>query len=521
MSSSAQLIAQAEACLRRREVANAEALLMQCVAQENGNAIALMHLCLIQFSKRHYETAESYLNAFLNTRSAFTASQAAEHFIRTLLQFNRFNDALKVAEKVSHWFPSDLTLRWLHVQAALQSRAIDKALSLTSQWVAAVDETHKAQVMLTHANTLAKKGHFSDAVVHYEAVLAEQPNNSYAIAGLLKSQRVKQTNSRYQKFFDHAYANAANDDHRARVKFAQAKYFNDIGEYQQAWQCAEQANQMKQSQVQFSRDTLSKQVDATLQTFSAVNQRGAAQQTDGEPDHTPHILVVGMPRSGTTLVEQMLATLPDYYAGGETPALEVSIATGRHGQYYLAPLAQGKSIDETTIAQSYTRYFRQFSNFAGHIIVNKVPTNFFHVGLFKHLFPQGKIINLQRDPFDVAASIFFESFSAQFAYTHSLDNILFVYDQYQRLMAEWSQWYGSDILNLDYEHLVSNYSVAISQVEQFLEVKMPGEAEIRGADNPVETPSIWQVRQPINRHAVGRWTRYAEAFEPFRERYNK
>ncbi|WP_100655710.1 sulfotransferase family protein [Alteromonas flava] len=431
------------------------------------------------------------------------------HVLRLLCQYHQYAAALTVAKRVPKVLQANQDVLVARCNVAVQARALTAARQWLDIQPAAPELAPKARLM--RANIAAMLGDFDAAQADYLAILQEQPDNSYAAAGLAKSQKLT------PELDEHlAMLPLVNDDPEAaaRVLFAQAKAKNDRGNYGVAWQLATRANALKSKTCRFSSTMLQQQVDGLLTAFSMDNYQSAKSNCV-----TEHVFVVGMPRSGTTLVEQILSSVPEYYAGGETPALEVAIAASGVDEQYLQRLMRQERIDWQATIKAYENYFQQFANFAGERIVNKVPTNFFHIGLIKLLFPHAKIINMQRDPLDLAVSIYFENFSRYFAYTNDLDDIFFVYDQYQRLMSHWQSMFGDDILHVSYQQLVADYAPGAARIGDFLGVSLPPAEVIRESTNHVETPSIWQVRQPITTHAVARWQRYTEFLTPYIERY--
>jgi len=366
-----------------------------------------------------------------------------------------------------------------------------------------LDSRHESAAIML-ADLDAQSGDFKSAEAAYRSVLAINPNNSGALAGLSKCRRFGPDDDALS-LIDAVDNKALDVAGQARIGFARAKVLNDQKRYEEAWKTAEQANRLKRQISSFDRDRVTQQKELIIDSVDRARNDQRASSSQAE-----HLLIVGMPRSGTTLVEQILADHPQYYPGGEVPAFERAMAATPNGGGVLRRLADGQPFDLDALAESYEQYFQQFANFSGERIINKVPSNFFYVGLFKLMFPKGKVINVRRNPLDVATSIFFENFGTRFGYTTSLEDIFFFYELYLALIEQWQSRFPDSVLNLDYENLVAAPVESRAALFRFLGAEDHG-SEHAQVNNAVETPSLWQARQPIYSSAVNRWRHY-EAF---------
>jgi tetratricopeptide (TPR) repeat protein len=508
-----QLLSEANLALKSRDIDNAERLTEQALYESPSNPYALSFKLGLQLSTKKILQADATVELLLSDQCQITDPQLFINIAQTLLKYSRFCDALMIAKAGLNRYESNLMLQGLGINAAIEARDLDAAKKMAEKWL--INSTQQnIQGLLTTATLHLKSGDFEPAKECFLAVLNQQADNSYALTGLTKTQAFKSIDSVLVSRFQTAIKASSCTEAAARIGFGLAKLYNDAGDYEKAWQTAEQANIKKSQTASFDCEQFTRQVDKLLTLFSPANIQ--AQHSDNT---TEHVFVVGMPRSGTTLIEQILSVIPDFYAGGETPAIDYCLAFGKYGSNYLQAFKHHQDLNLAAMSTAYDDYFHQFANFSGNRIINKVPTNFFNIGLIKLLFPKAKIINMHRAPLDLAVSIFFENFSQYFAYTNSLDNTFHVYQQYQRLMQHWSGLYGGDILTVNYQNLVESYSQTVRQIGDFIHADMPSVEHIRGSSNPVETPSVWQVRQPINTNAVNRWQHYEQFLLAYIERY--
>lgn len=505
-----QALAQVHQWLTTGQPKQAEQLLLQLESQYPDNSVVLTHLIGFALNKKQYAQAQGYIDTLLTDPTTITDKQQFLHLIRMFIQHNRFKAGLRLSSNVAKALESDAEVLAARCHCAIDARALAEA----QKWLNTSSElvSSNPYLMHTRANIASMQGHFDQAIRDFHTVLASEPGNSYAAARIAKCGRVSEQTL---EALHNAETLGGDDEAKARINLALGKAYADKGDYNKAWEYAAKGNQYNRNVAKFNAQVFKQQVDHIIDVFTA--DRIKATQSDNIQEH---VFIVGMPRSGTTLAEQILSIVDDYYAGGETPALEYALGFTKEGGNYTQSLIDGLPIDWRSACEAYEDYFSQFANFSGNLIVNKVPTNFFHVGLFKLMFPKAKIINMHRDPLDMAVSVFFETFSQYFAYTNDLKDIFFVYDQYQRLMKHWASLFEQDVLTVSYQSLVSDYQTQVDNIGQFLGRTLPSADEIRGASNHVETPSLWQVRQPINTNAVKKWKRYEKQLGEFVKQYS-
>lgn len=507
-----QILSQANRAFQSKDMTAALHLTEQALSVSPFNPHALSFKLGLLLSTHQLSQADDTVSLLLSEQCQIHDHQLFINNTQTLLRFSRFRQALMFIKTGLNACFENPALQALAVNTAIEARDLDTANSIADELTRKAENT--IQSSLTMANLNLMSGNFEQAKDYFCAVLKAESNNSYALAGLTKTERFDPSDRALVPQYKAAIQSNSLADAKARIGLGLAKLYNDFGEYDLAWETAEAANKAKRQTARFEPKQFTHQVDKLLAYFTPHNIQ--AQHSENS---TEHVFVVGMPRSGTTLIEQVLSVVPGFYAGGETPAIDYCLSFGKYGDHYLQAFEQQKDLDLAAMSSAYEDYFHQFSNYSGNRIINKVPTNFFHIGLIKLLFPKAKIINMERAPLDLAVSIFFENFSPYFAYTNSLDNIFHVYGQYKRLMEHWSGLYGSDILTVNYQSMVENYQQEVDRIGEFIEADMPSIEQIRDASNPVETPSVWQVRQPINTNAVNRWQKYQQYLQPYIKSY--
>ena len=217
------------------------------------------------------------------------------------------------------------------------------------------------------------------------------------------------------------------------------------------------------------------------------------------------IFIVGMVRTGTTLLDQILSSHPDVRSAGEQPFWRVS--AGRVNHKWLE-----SGCDASDLKELETRYLDILGDASRNAprVTDKMPTNFFHLGLMSVAFPRSKIVHIRRNPMDTAISIYttFLGAGTQFAYDQG--NIVAYFDAYMRMMDLWRSVLPEvQMIEIDYEALVSNKENVLPALLKFLELDWD-ESVLRHEEQAshVSTPSLWAARQPVNSASVERWRRY-------------
>ena len=298
--------------------------------------------------------------------------------------------------------------------------------------------------------------------------------------------------------------------HRQMLHFALGKAHDDRREYEAAMRNFEEGNRLRGMGGQFDRESLVRQVDLNISmTPPAFFDRSPNVGID---DSTP-ILIVGMPRSGSTLTEQILSSHPDVAAGGE-------LGFWRSPQILSLDLLRvvGDAQTARRVANDYIATLKALDP-AAKRVTDKALANFFLLGIIHRLLPNATFVHCRRHPIDTALSIFTTNFETNFDYASSRGDLVFYYRQYARLMDHWRSVLPQDrFVEVDYEALVddpepqSRRLVAACRLDWSDACLTPHQNARR-----ITTASVWQARQPIYRTSVERWRRYEPWLGELRE----
>jgi hypothetical protein len=227
------------------------------------------------------------------------------------------------------------------------------------------------------------------------------------------------------------------------------------------------------------------------------------------------VFIVGMPRSGTTLTEQILASHPAVFGAGELQGIADVARAIRPDYPQRVPFLSASEIAE--FVKGYLATIDARAPPEAIRVTDKLPVNFTHLGLIATLFPHSRVIHCRRDPMDTGLSCFAEQFRLSHDFTTDLESIGRYYLQYERLMAHWRRVLPLPMLEQRYEDLIANPEVGSRALLAHCELPWDEAClNFHAASRQVSTPSRWQVRQPIYATSVGRWRHYERHLEPLR-----
>jgi hypothetical protein len=305
----------------------------------------------------------------------------------------------------------------------------------------------------------------------------------------------------------------ASPDERRQAHFTLAALLDAAGEHRRAFDELRRANALRRAA--FDAAAHSRYVDALIETFSVERYRSLPRARDtGELP----VFIVGMPRSGTSLVEQILAAHPRVHGAGELAGI-AEIAQ-RLGAY-----PEGIASATAATLEAHARvYAETLARDAGGALraTDKMPLNFFHIGLIGLLFPRARVVHVRREPMDTGLSCYFQDFlDPALAFSFDLGHIGCYLADYLRLMAHWRRLAPLPMLEVDYERLVVEPDEVSREMVAFLDLDWDAAClDFHRSGRYVNTASHAQVRRPVYGDSVARYRRYADVLQPMREAMN-
>lgn len=298
------------------------------------------------------------------------------------------------------------------------------------------------------------------------------------------------------------------DSETVYVEFALGKAYDDLGEYASAFEHYRIGNDMVRDRLsrRFDRGHFEAHIDGMIERFTP--EFFARHRNDGNPSELP-VLILGMMRSGTSLVEQILSSHPQIHGAGEQMFWAVE---DRRMRTDLQDPAPGALADTSS---RYLAHLRTFSATAMRV-TDKMPHNFLHLGLIHMAFPNARIIHCCRDPVDTCLSIYFQNFPALHPYAYDLEDLAVLCEQYERFMQHWRKVIPpAQLLQVQYEDLVADQEGGSRRMIEFCGLDWDDRClAFQENRRIVRTASSWQVRQPLYRTSVARWQKYEPYLGP-------
>ena len=453
-------------------------------------------------------------------RSAMTAYDRATSIAPTLSEawyrsgalaqtLTRLDDAITRFRKAHETGPTTRFGRLGAARALLTLNQDEEAERVLQDAVAADPENAAAQELL--GNLLADWGRFDAARAAFERAVALEPLLAGSYYDLVRCRRVTAADQGLMQRMEAALASPGLEPvTRQRVHLAMGKVADDLGDYGLATKHLDAADALRPGSVSFDTAGFDKVIDQIIERCSAQAMSQAAGA--GNPSSAP-ILIVGMPRSGTTLVEQIVASHPDVFAGGELP-----FWSERGAAWHLDAIAARDANYLPHAAKEYVQFLGAIGHGAAHV-TDKMPFNFLWAGAIHLALPNAVIIHCRRAPIDTALSIRQTLFHPQLAFPTSGSRLVAYFRSCERLHRHWQRVLPANrYFEVDYETLTHDAQPEIRRIIDACGLPWNDAClQPHARAGAVRTPSKWQARQPINRDSVERWRRYEPWLGPLRE----
>jgi tetratricopeptide (TPR) repeat protein len=354
------------------------------------------------------------------------------------------------------------------------------------------------------------EGRFEEAETTYRRIMELNPKMTNAWAALADTRKMTKADGEWLKRAQEMATSVVHPLEEANLRFAMGKYCDDVRDFAQAFQNFKRGNELLKTMAEdYDRKEHSQFVDEMIRVYSreSISTIGAAGSSSKKP-----VFVVGMPRSGTSLAEQIIASHPAAYGAGELDfwaALMTKDPELRQG-ILAAPARAG-------VAEEYLRILDGASANASRV-VDKAPVNSDFLGLIYSVFPNARVIYMQRDPIDTCLSCYFQQFLTGINFAFDLSDLVHYYREHRRMMAHWRAVLPPGfILDVPYEELVVDQEAWSRKIVGFIDLEWDARClEFHTNKRQVVTASAWQVRQKVYQSSVARWRNYEKFIGPLK-----
>jgi tetratricopeptide (TPR) repeat protein len=512
-------VLQATSLFSDGDLAAAEVVIRAFLVKHGNHVEAMRLLGRIALKRDVLDDAELLLETVLEQAPDY---QAARHdYARVLLERHKYLQARRELEKLLMLEPANRQYRTLYATACVGLGEHERAIVLYRELLAeAPDAPDSADLHLSVAHALKTLGSTEAAIDAYRiaARVRAQFGDAYWSLANLKTYRFSDGEiARMQA--DESVPDIALLD-RYHLCFALGKAFEDREDYAQSFRYYERGNALKKSESRYRPEILetntAKQREICTAEFFARRSRFGAQSPDP-------IFIVGLPRAGSTLLEQILAShsrVEGTQELGDIPRI-VHDLQGRdpnpHNPRYPGVLAGLKAEDFLRLGEKYladTRVYRAGKPF----FIDKMPNNFRHIGLIHLILPNAKIIDARREPMACCFSNLKQLFANGQEFTYSVEDIARYYRTYLDLMSHWDEVLPGRVLRVWHEDVVDDLEGNVRRILDFCGLEFePACVEFHKTARSVRTASSEQVRLPIFREGLDQWRHYEPWLSPLRD----
>lgn len=390
----------------------------------------------------------------------------------------------------------------------------------------AVDIKETSFTLGIYATALNHMGRFEESRKMMERILEIDPTNTQAFVSIAQSNKLDADDPLIPKMEEvfEKRDELFEDDYetRARIGFALGKTYHDQKDYDRAFEAYKAGNEDRGQAYGMHGDTVTAYVKQIQKIFTKdlyQEYKGLGYKSD-KP-----VFLIGMPRSGTTLTEQIISSHPDVFGAGELRAMQNAVIDPDNVEEINAKSKRDNDIDDDLIGsmseeklkkigKAYVDYINTLAPKAKRV-TDKMPFNFYRAGLIKLALPDAKIIYCRRNPMDIGLSVYRQNFKEDFFWAYDLQRIGKTLIEFQKIMDYWIDMMGDDILISDYESLVSNPEEESRRLIDFCDLEWNDAClSPHKTKRSVKTASFAQVRAPINTKSIEGWRKYEKGLRP-------
>jgi tetratricopeptide (TPR) repeat protein len=502
------------------EVSAAEKMIRAFLLEHGDQLEAMRLLARIGSDLEVYDDAELLLSAVMERAPDYAA--ARHDYACVLMARHKYLSARTQLDRLLAADPGNRI--YLTLMAATtaglgdHAEAIRLYRALLSK--APAEGAESADLHLSAAHSLKTLGHQQDAIGEYRAAAQARPDfgDAYWSLANLKTYRFTDAEIASMQAVEAAPGTWLVD--RYHLCFALGKAFEDRADYAESWRHYERGNALKRAESRYSpevieRNTANQKMVCTRKFFEQRAGFGVASVAP--------IFVVGLPRSGSTLIEQILASHSSVEGTQELadiPRLVLDLQGREHDfetPRYPGALAQLPAAESVRFAERYLNDTLVYRTGKPHFI-DKMPNNFRHIGFIHLMFPNARIIDVRREPMACCFGNLKQLFARGQEFTYSIEDIARYYRTYLELMEHWDAALPGRVLRIHYEEVVDDLHSSVRRLLEFCELPFePACIEFHRTERSIRTASSEQVRQPIFREGLEQWRRYEAWLGPLRE----
>jgi predicted Zn-dependent protease len=497
------------------ELASAEKIIRAFLLGHGNHPEGMRLLAKIGLARDVLDDAELLLEAVLTLVPDHLA--ARHEYADTLLKRHKYRQAMEQIGPLLQLEPKNFGYRTIAASAAVGLGDHEKAIALYQDMLADAPLAPDVQLWLGHA--LKTLGRTHEAVAAYRGAAAARPDfgDAYWSLANLKTYRFADDEIARMQAQEGSPATALDD--RCHLCFALGKAFEDREETGNAWHYYQKGNALKRAESRYRPEIIEGNTKRQIAVCTAEFFRRRANWGSRHPDP---IFIIGLPRSGSTLLEQILASHSEVEGTQELPDIQRMVLDiqGRdhdpENSRYPAALADMSEEDFAQLGEKYitdTRVYRTGKPF----FIDKMPNNFRHVGLIHLILPNARIIDARREPMACCFSNLKQLFAQGQEFSYSIEDIARYYRTYLELMRHWDEVLPGRILRVHHADVIADLEGSVRRILDYCGLTFQEAClDFHKARRSVKTPSSEQVRQPIFRDGLDQWKKFEAWLKPLK-----
>jgi tetratricopeptide (TPR) repeat protein len=439
-------------------------------------------------------------------------------YIQVLRKQQKYEAALSHAKVLVEQEPKNPQFQSVFAVESMQSGDYDTALRTFDSILKILPE--EPATLTSRGNALKTQGKKEEAIDSYRRAIKKYPAHGEAYYSLANLKLFTFTDTEIAAMESQEQNPGVSHMARIYLDFALGKAFEDMGDYDKAFSYYERGNSFKRSQSRFISEDLTAEFKAQAEVFS---QGFVQKHTDSGFDAPDPIFIVGLPRSGSTLLEQILASHSKIDGTMELPNI-LSLAQKLRRGDKMSGTSHYPSILKTMDAQSLRSFGEAYINDTrvhrgqAPFFIDKMPNNFRHIGLINLILPNAKIIDARRHPMGCCFSAFKQLFHEGQEFSYGLKEVGTYYKDYVDLMDHWDEVLPGKVLRVQYEEVVADLETQVRRILDYCGLDFEESCvSFYQTDRAVRTPSSEQVRQPIYKSGVEQWKNFEGNLDPLKQ----
>jgi tetratricopeptide (TPR) repeat protein len=494
----------------------AESLIRAFLLEHGDHIEAMRLLARIGIAHKVFDDAELLLAAVLSLAPGYRV--ARQEYAGVQVELHRYQEARQELDRLLKDDPDNRLLRTLYAASAVGLGEHERAIGLYRELLTGTDADAEVHLSIGHA--LKTLGHTPEAIDSYRRAAACRPDYGDAYWSLANLKTYRFTAQELAQIRTALAAAATGTVDRYHLCFALGKALEDQGEFAESFHCYERGNALKRPECRYRPEIIEN--NTRQQIKLCTRDLFASRHGWGEPSRDP-IFIVGLPRSGSTLLEQILASHSQVEGTQELPNIQqmVTRLRGRdpdpENPHYPPVLTSMRAEEFKALGAEYlasTRVYRTGRAF----FIDKMPNNFRHLGLVHLMLPNARIIDARREPMACCFSNLKQLFAQGQEFTYSVDDIARYYRTYLELMRHWDRVLPAGrILRVHHEDVVEDLEGSVRRILTYCGLDFePQCISFHETRRSVRTASSEQVRQAIYREGLDQWRHFEPWLEPLR-----